>query len=376
MKIKAQCESCKEETIQIIDTVIDIGPSPGEILAQAHCEGCGQEASYRTRPFFRLKERQKGKEIALQYLPVNLFGSVMGLSGLALAWRLSHLMFGTYRFIAEAIGGLAVLVFILLFVSYIWKLALFPQLVKKEFQNPIGGNFFGTINIAILLLSSVISPYSQTLGQIVWTIGMILTLLIAFIIVQRLLTVKQEFHHAIPAWLIPGVGTLDVCVVGGTMPFAWAREVNQFCFAIGSLLALVFFTLIFSRLMHHDAMPDLLTPSLIIMIAPFEVGFLSYVNLTQRIDMFASVLFYFGLFLFVVFFRKVFKKGLPFGASWWAVSFPMAALSNAAFKYAQSVNTWPLKTIAVIILVVLTIVTASIFVRTLIYLFKGQLLKP
>lgn len=41
MKIKAMCESCKEETIQIIDAVIDIGPSPGEILAQAHCEGCG-----------------------------------------------------------------------------------------------------------------------------------------------------------------------------------------------------------------------------------------------------------------------------------------------------------------------------------------------
>lgn len=318
----------------------------------------------------------KDKVSTLQYLPVNLFGSVMGLSGLALAWRLSHRLFGTYHFISEAIGCLAILVFIVLAIAYIRKLALFPQIVKAEFENPIAGNFFGTITIAILLLSSVISPYSQSLQQAVWLIGVFLTLLITCIIIRRLLNVKQDFHHAVPAWLIPGVGTLDVVVAGGTMPFSWAREVNLLCFSIGSILALVFFTLIFSRLMHHDAMPDKLTPSLIILIAPFEVGFLSYVNLTKRIDAFASILFYFGLFMFVVLFSKVFKRGLPFGASWWAVSFPMAALSNAALLYAHSVNTWLLKTIAALILLILTFVITTLFIRTFIYLIKGQLLKP
>ncbi|REE87469.1 tellurite resistance protein [Paenibacillus taihuensis] len=318
----------------------------------------------------------KDKESTLQYLPVNLFGSVMGLSGLALAWRESHHMFGTYLFISDAIGCLAILVFIVLGITYLSKLVLFPKIVKAEFHNPIAGNFFGTITIAILLLSSVISAYSQAMQQVVWTIGVILTLLIACIIIRRLLNVKQDFKHAVPAWLIPGVGTLDVVVAGGTMPLTWAREVNLLCFGIGSILALVFFTLIFSRLMHHDAMPDKLTPSLIILIAPFEVGFLSYVNFTQRIDAFASILFYFGLFMFVVLFSKVFKRGLPFGASWWAVSFPMAALSNAAFLYADFVNNWPLKSIAGLILLLLTLVIATLFIRTFIYLTKGQLLKP
>ncbi|MFJ5761181.1 SLAC1 anion channel family protein [Neobacillus sp. NPDC093182] len=317
----------------------------------------------------------KSKQSPLQFLPVNLFGSVMGISGLALAWRWSHELFGTYSFIGELIGALAIIIFIILSISYLIKFFMYPQKVKDEFNNPIVGNFFGTITIAILLLSSVIAPYSIALSEIVWVIGTVLTIVLAFIIVHRLMNQKQEILHATPAWLIPGVGTLDIAVAGGTMPFAWSEEINLFGFAVGSILALVFFTLIFSRLMHHDPMPEKLTPSLMVLIAPFGVGFLAYTNIIKDVDMFASILFYFGLFLGIVLFGKVFKKGLPFGASWWAVSFPMAAVVNAAFKYAAFVNTWPLKAIAAISLMILTIVLGVIFVRTLIFLFKGELLK-
>ena len=111
---------------------------------------------------------------------------------------------------------------------------------------------------------------------------------------------------------------------------------------------------------------------MIIMIAPFEVGFLGYTNFEQRIDPFASVLYYFGLFLFIVLFFKVFKKSIPFGASWWGVSFPMAALSNAALKYAMFVNSWLLIDISAIILALLSIVVVVLFIRTLNMLFNGN----
>ncbi|MDF2963621.1 MAG: C4-dicarboxylate transporter/malic acid transport protein [Paenibacillus sp.] len=312
---------------------------------------------------------------ALQYLPVNLFGSVMGLSGLALAWRLSSQIFGTNPIIGDFIGIIAIVVFLLLTFSYLIKWVRFTDKVKAEFTHPIAGNFFGTITIAMLLLSSVVSPYSETLSQAVWIIGTVLTLMLSYIIVGRLLKGKLEGTNAVPAWLIPGVATLDIAVAGGTMPFAWAHEVNLFTLAIGTIVALVFFTLIIHRLIHHDPMPAGLTPSLIILIAPFEVGFLGYTNFLQRVDNFAAILFYFGLFLFIVLFFKVFKKTVPFGVSWWAVSFPMAALSNAALKYSMHVNTWPLKAVAVILLALLTLVLTVLFVRTLIILFNGKLLR-
>ncbi|MFC5449936.1 SLAC1 anion channel family protein [Paenibacillus aestuarii] len=318
------------------------------------------------------KQRSIG---SIQFLPVNLFGSVMGISGLSLAWRQASKLFGTSPLIADIIGIVAVLMFIALSIGYISKWALYPQKVAGEFTHPIAGNFFGTITIAILLLSSVLGNYSQGLGQVVWMIGMVTTLALSFIIVSRLLKGNVEPGNAVPAWLIPGVATIDIAVAGGTMPFPWAHEINLMSLAIGGVVALVFFTIILSRLIHQSPLPAGLMPSMIIMIAPFEVGFLGYTNFMQRIDQFASVLFYFGLFLFVVLFFKVFKKTVPFGASWWAVSFPMAALSNAALKYAMFVHSWLLIAIAAIILALLTIVLVVLFIRTLNILFNGNLLK-
>ncbi|NHN35573.1 SLAC1 anion channel family protein [Paenibacillus agricola] len=312
---------------------------------------------------------------ALQFLPVNLFASVMGISGLALAWRLSSEVFGTYHFIGDIIGAIAVIIFLILALAYSIKTFRFFEKVIAEFKHPIAGSFFGTITIALLLLSSVISPLSKTLGEIVWIIGTILTIMLSYIIISRLLKGKQEALNFVPAWLIPGVATLDIAVAGGTMPFAWAHEVNLFSLAIGTFIALVFFVLIIHRLIHHEPLAIGLRPSMIILIAPFEVGFLGYTNFSQHIDNFASILFYFGLFLFVVFFFKVFKKTVPFGVSWWAVSFPMAALSNAALKYALYVDSWPIKAIAVILLAVLTFVLIVLFVKTLIILFNGKLLR-
>ncbi|MDQ0878455.1 tellurite resistance protein [Paenibacillus sp. V4I3] len=312
---------------------------------------------------------------SVQFLPVNLFASVMGISGLSLAWRQASKLFGTSPVIADIIGIVAILMFIALSIGYISKWVLYPQKVAGEFTHPILGNFFGTITISILLLSSVLGTYSQVLGQTVWIIGTATTLVLSFVFVSRLLNGNQEPANAVPAWIIPVVATLDVGVAGGTMPFPWAHEINLLCLAIGGIVALVYFVIIVSRLIHHAPMPAGMTPSMLILIAPFEVGFLSYTNFMQQIDQFASILFYFGLFLFIVLFFKVFKKSVPFGASWWGVSFPMAALSNAALEYALFVHSWLLIAIAAIILVLLSIVLIVLFIRTLNILFNGKLLR-
>ena len=311
---------------------------------------------------------------SVKHLPVNLFASVMGISGLSLAWRGAHKLFGADVAIAEGIGVVAILTFLVLAIGYGVKWVRYPAAVKAEFNHPIAGNFFGTVTIAILLLSSVIGFYSTAFGEVVWTVGAILTIGLAFIVAGRLFRGKEDPAHAAPAWLIPGVATLDIAVAGGTMPMAWAHEVNMFSIAIGTMIALVFFTMIFSRVVHHEPLPAGMVPSLIIMIAPFEVGFLAYVNMVQHVDMFAGLLFYFGLFLFISLSFKVFRRSIPFAASWWAISFPIAALSNAAIRYAAYSDTWVLKALAGVILAFLSVAIVVLFIRTLHRLFTHRLL--
>ncbi|MFM0065622.1 SLAC1 anion channel family protein [Paraburkholderia aspalathi] len=314
------------------------------------------------------------RDASIKNLPVNLFGSVMGIAGLSIAWRIASHEFGVSPLISEVVGVIAVIVFLTLSVGYLIKSAKHPREVVGEFNHPIAGNFFGTVTIAILLLSTVVAPLSQTLSEVVWTVGTVATVALSFTIASRLLQGKIDAGHAVPAWLIPGVATLDIAVAGGTMSMPWAHEVNLFGLAVGTMIALLFFTMIMSRLIHHEPLAAGMTPSMIILIAPFEVGFLAYTNFTQNVDMFAGLLFYFGLFLFVVLAFKVLRRGIPFAAGWWAISFPMAALTSASLKYSMFVQSWPITVVAIILLALLSIAIIVLLVRTLHSLFNGRLL--
>ncbi|GAB3254871.1 SLAC1 anion channel family protein [Chitinimonas naiadis] len=311
---------------------------------------------------------------SIRNLPVNLFASVMGIAGLCLAWRQASHEFGVSPLISEAAGLLAVVVFLVLGVGYLVKALKHPDAVMGEYRHPVAGNFFGTITIAILLLSSVVAERSRTVAEVMWTLGAVTTIALCFAIASRLLQGKIDAAHAVPAWFIPGVATLDIVVAGGTMPMPWAHEVNLFAMAVGTMIALLFFTMIMSRMIHHEPLPAGMVPSLLILMAPFEVGFLAYTNMTQHVDTFAGLLFYFGLFLFLALAPKVFRSGVPFASGWWAISFPMAALTSAALKYAMFVQVWPVQLMALGLLTLLSVTIVVLFVRTLQILLNGRLL--
>ncbi|OUL99494.1 SLAC1 anion channel family protein [Variovorax sp. JS1663] len=320
--------------------------------------------------------RQAPAQGSIRNLPVNLFASVMGLSGLALAWRLAHGSLGAPAFVGEAIGTLALGVFVLLALGYLVKAAKHPEAVRAEFSHPVAGNFFGTIAISVLLLSAVIAPYGAAAAKVVWTLGALLTLGLGLVVVSRLLRGGTDSAHMVPAWIIPGVATLDIPVTGAQMPMAWAGEINLLAAGVGTVLALVLvlLTLIVKRPAHHAPLAPLMTPSLMILVAPFAVGFLAYTNLVGEVDRFAALLFYFALFMFVVVAPRVFRPGVPFSPGWWAISFPMAALANAALKYAQAQSTWPLWAIAELLLAGLSVALAVLTVRTLRITLDGRLL--
>ena len=307
-------------------------------------------------------------------LPVNLFAAVMGLSGLALAWRLAQGSLGAPAIVGEAIGLLAVGVFLLISVGYLVKLASHPGAVHAEFHHPVAGSFFGTIAISLLLLSAIAAPYSTPVAQGLWNVGVLATFGLSFVAVSRLLRGQLDASHAVPAWIIPCVATLDIPVTGGHMPMAWAAEINLLAGAVGAMLALVLFAMIVSRLVHHHPLPPAMTPSLMILVAPFAVGFLAYSNIVGGVDRFAALLFYFGLFMFAVVAPKVFRPSVPFSTGWWAIGFPMAALANSALKYAEFRNTGPLWMLAAVLLGVLSLVLAVLTVRTVRIALNGQLL--
>ncbi len=312
-------------------------------------------------------------EASVRNLLVNLFASVMGLSGLALAWRVAHNSLGLSAFVGEAIGVFALGLFLLIALGYLTKLALHPEAVHAEFHHPVAGNFFGTIVISILLLSSVVAPYGALAARAIWTVGVLATFALCFTAVSRLLKGQVDASHAVPAWIIPCVATLDIPVTGGHMPMAWASEINLFAGAVGAVMGLVLFAMIVSRLVHRDPLASAMTPSLMILVAPFAVGFLAYINIVGDIDRFAALLFYFGLFMFAVVAPKVFRPSVNFTPAWWTIGFPMAALVNAALKYAEFRASAPLWVLAIVLLGVLSLALTILLARTVQIALNGKL---
>ena len=228
----------------------------------------------------------------LAHLPVSLFGSVMGYSGLALAWRLAASEFGLPGWIGEALAFVAVSVFLLLTLCYAIKCIESPEAVRAEFAHPVAVNFFGTPIISLLLLPAVVAPYSAALTKALWLIGTVSMLSFAWLVVSRWMSVRQKIVHATPAWMIPIVGTLNISIVGVTLDVPGAQAVSAFGLAVGLFFAVPLFTLVLSRLIFEEPMLKAQWPSLLIFVATFAVSFSAYLSVVGRVDLFASSLFY------------------------------------------------------------------------------------
>lgn len=88
------------------------------------------------------------QELWLAHFPMALFGSTMGLFGLALAARAA----GLAAFL-DGVAGAGALVLLGLLALYIAKTIRFPGKVAEEWNHPVRLLFFPTVNISILLLA-------------------------------------------------------------------------------------------------------------------------------------------------------------------------------------------------------------------------------
>jgi len=316
--------------------------------------------------------------LQLDYLPVGLFGSVMGLTGLAVAWRLGQAHFGGPPWLAilsPAIGIIAIIAFLAMLAGYAVKLLTDFDAVRAEFRHPIAGNLFGTIPISLLLLPIVIAPYSLILAQGLWIVGAVGMILFAWFVVSRWMSDRQQVAHATPAWIIPLVGLLDVPLALPVLGLPPMQGLVVFSLAVGLFFAVPLFTLIFSRLLFEAPLPDALKPSLLILLAPFAVGYSTYSQAAGGADLFAEALYMLTLFVLAVLVGQLRHLPFccPFRVSWWAVSFPLAASAIAALRFATAQPDPVTGAIAWLLLALATLVIAGLTVRTAVGLLRGEL---
>jgi tellurite resistance protein len=275
---------------------------------------------------------------SLEHFPVQLFAVIMGLSGLAIVYAKAYNLIGMPYWVYSILLLVDTVLFLGIFTAYILKWLLYPEAVNKEFNHPIKSSFMAAISISFLLISIAYYDFAPTVSILFWYIGTPLQLAFTLIVIRYWIHNDLKVVHGNPAWFIPIVGNVLVPVVGVEAAPIW---LSLFFFALGMFFWIVLFTIMMYRIVFHHPLAKKLIPTLFILIAPPAVGFVSYMRITDgSIDMFSIFLFSIALFtLFLLLFMVRMFDSKEFFISWWAYTFPLAAMTIATLSMHMAMHT-------------------------------------
>lgn len=311
----------------------------------------------------------------LAHMPVAFFAIVMGLCGLTLSWaKVAHVT-GFGSGVSSVLALVSAAVFVALAVFYGAKAVLYRAYVLEEYNHPVRLHFIPTISISLILLSIVALEALPAVAEPLFVVGAGSHIALTILVLHNWFN-REHFQtvHLNPAWFIPIVGNVLVPLAGVKLGYV---EVSWFFYAVGIVFWVVLFAIITNRVLFHNPLPERLAPTMFILVAPPAVGFLSYVQLTGEIDAAARILYYFALFMTLFLATQVPRLiRARFFLSWWAYSFPLAAITVASWAMAERVGGAGFEFIAGALLGAVTLVVVALGVRTAMAIAAGEICQP
>jgi len=299
----------------------------------------------------------------IKYFPISFFAVILGLGGLTIALQKITQLSGLSIILSRCFLYLALLIFFLATLLYLFKIMRFPAEVKNELAHPNKMNFFPAFSISLLLFSAILVDINILSAKILWVAGVIMHLFFTLRILSFWLQhPKLETTHLNPVWFLPVVGNLIVPLAGASL---FSKEISWFFFSIGMVFWLILFSVLFNRLLFYKPLSEKLLPTFFILLAPPAIGFIAYVKLSGMMNDFSRILYYFALFMFILLVIQVkYIYRSKFYLSRWAYSFPIAAITIAtALMYKQTGMAF-FKGLAYLLFAILIIVVVGLCVRT------------
>ncbi|RXI24903.1 SLAC1 anion channel family protein [Aliarcobacter trophiarum] len=307
----------------------------------------------------------------LQFFPIMMFATVMGLGGLTLVFeRLSHI-FSFPSFFATTLIAISTFMFFLITLTYLFKIVKYIDEVKKELNHPIRINFFAACSISMLILSAAFKEYSLEVSSYFFYFGAALHIFLTFYTIRFWINNNLEIVHSNPAWFIPIVGNLIVPIAGVGF---FDNSILTFYFAVGLFFWIILFSIILNRVIFHNPFAPKFMPTMFILIAPPAIGFISYIKLTESLDFFAQILFSLGLFftILVAFLYKNFLK-IKFFISWWAFTFPMASVTLSAILMFELTKNSFYMFLSYILATITSLIVLLVAIQTVKHMFKKEI---
>jgi tellurite resistance protein len=307
---------------------------------------------------------------SLKHVGPGSFAMVMGLAGLALAWRRAEPLMGPVAGTAALVlGGLAALLFVALGTAGALRWRRYPEAWADDLKHPVRHAFVAAIPISWILLVTVAfgqwgaSPWLAA----AWSLGCLAQAAVTLWVLARWWRGPATGHAGLtPVLIIPVVGNVLAPLAGVGLGFeAWSAAQ----FGVGLLLWPLVLALLFQRLVNHGLWPERLLATGFITVAPPAVVGLGVLQFGA-----GAVLAWMAwgmalafLLLSATLLPRLKRQG--FALPFWAMSFPIAAFAALTLRLQGG-------TLGVLALAVASVVVVGLALATLRAARAGTLWGP
>ncbi len=312
----------------------------------------------------------------LEHFPITFFATVMGVTGLSLAWRRAAKYLDAPTGVATGLAIAGSVLFIVVLGLYVTKVIRFRDAVRAELKHPIKLPFAATVTVSILLVATAWTPVSHAVATPLWWIGAIGHLAVTLVTMGAWIWRETKFEHVLPTWFIPIVGNIITPVAGAHIG---SQMVSWFSLVVGLSFWVILLPIVIGRyvFLGHPKMVKL-TPVIAIFVAPPAVGMValqsmikgSQIGVVGIIMMSLTALFAGIGVVQIDQFRKT-----PFGLPWWAITFPLDAIAVATITFVNF-NAPAYAPLAWITLGVATTVIAGVALLTIRAIIRKEICVP
>ncbi|AHF80760.1 TDT family transporter [Thermococcus paralvinellae] len=296
-------------------------------------------------------------KISVKEFAPSWFASVMGTGALALVSLAYSSKVSILKSVAVGLTYLNTALFFILLVPWVLRWFKYKENALKDLYHPVICHFYGTIAIALLVLSAdyLLILKNLTLAKAFWLIGMPLTIFFAFLIPYLMFIQERiDIKNVTPAWFIPPVGLIVIPLSGGalmnTFSGIWKEVmvfVNYFAWGAGFFLYLALFAIVMHRFIAHEPLPCGIAPAIWINLGPIGAGTSTlymlvknseFITMKEPFLAFGLIFWGFGIWWFVMAvimtLHYIRKLNLPYSLAWWAFIFPLGAYVSATHNVA------------------------------------------
>ena len=301
-----------------------------------------------------------------QRIPLNTLAIAFGLAGLATVWTTAARLLGVSEVVGQVLWAGVVIAWVWLIVAHLRRGARSAENLAQQLRHPAQGPIAALVPVVGMLVGADLYQYAPVVGEILVVLSIVAAACFAAWILAFWHTgnlTPEAFHGG---YLLP---TVAASLIAATTSFrVGLPAVAIGCFAVGVFFWIVISTVLLARLAFFAPLPDALTPTCAILLAPPAVAGIAWFTINgEHVDLVATALL--GLLILmalqqVALIPRYLK--LAFSLGFWSFTFPLAAAGGYGAEWLSIAGFEGWQIIAWLLVALVTVVIGLVGIRSLV----------